>query len=1777
MKRIVILKAIVAIAVVMTFVMPVAAVANIGALEVTSNNCNNTGNAIVSNIPRAGNSNIGHVSGKTGDTSFVEITDVTAMSKSKGIVYVDDNQVPGWYDATHVRTIHEGINNATAGGTVYVYNGTYNEYKIFINITLNLVGQSRTGVIVSGNGTGSGNMFTINAAQVNISSFTMTNCRYILYISSSNNKIQYCTIDNMFKGVYLIGSSLSNQFINCIFRNSKSTSGYGIQFYASSNNIIRNCSSYNNVYGFEINSGANNNNLRNCSVYNNTDRGIDITGSTTTSITNCSLYNNTKCGIYISSSSSSTSITNCSVHNNGNGSYNSGSNSNSITNCNVYNNDNYGIYLISSTSIKLRGNTIHDNKYNFEVEGTSSSHFTQDIDQSNFINGKKIYYLISQSNLILNQTNNVGYLGLVSCTKITLMNSNVSGIVMVSTTYSTILNVSCHNCGNGIYLFSSTKDNIRNCTSYNNNNGIYLDSSSNTNNITNCTIRNNNNYGIYLVSSTGTKLRGNIINNNVYNFAISGTTVSHYTQDIDQSNFINGRKMYYLVGQSNLMLNETNNVGYIGLVSCTKITVKNSDVSGIVMVSTTYSTILNVSSHNSGNGIYLLLSSNHNNITNCRSYSNSGYGIYLYSSASYNNITNCNVYKATSYGIYIYTTSSRNRITNCHVYQCISRGIYIYTTSNNNNITNCNVNNTGNGIIIFTTSNNNNITNCNVYNNTGNGIALTMNVNKNNITNCNVYNNTGNGIFLSGASLPALPPLPPTGPATNTTITHCNVYNNKNTGIQLTNSLNTTLHGNTIYNNFYNFGVSGTTTTQFLHHIDPFNTINGKPIYYLTRQSNLTLNATNNIGYLGLIFCKNITTKDASVFGILMVNTNRSTISNVSVHNTPTGISLTSSSNNSIVNCHAYNDSTGISASGSNNNFTNCNVYNCSGTGISVGGTNSKVTNCNVHNCGGTGISFSGTNSKVANCHVHHNGRGGWGIQGGAYTTISNCEIDHNGVGAGSSTNGTIINCSIHDSVGDGIDFTGTSYPNERVINCTIYNNPGNGIFLWSSPRGTFRNCHIYNCSTGILLWNSADNNNFINCVINNTNYGIFIRNCLTNSIQYNNLINNKYGVWIQEASSTNIVHHNNFANSILNAYDSAPDLWDNGSVGNYWSDYHGVDADHNGIGDTPYNISGGSSQDHFPLMLPLDATPPVIVNVQATPAVQRPNASVNITCTVTDNWNMVNAVKINISGPGGFVLVAPMSHGSSYYYNRSYATMGNYQYFIQANDSQGNVAVSGIYSFIIADLDKPTSAVNPLSPWKTITPFSITATAYDNTGVANVSLWYRYSSNGTSWTAWTFYGIDFAAPWSWSFTGSDGYYQFYSIAVDNYGNVEDAPGTADASTGIDTTKPVTTAIPAPPIPNGQHGWYVSNVTVTLSAVDAVSGVASTWYKVDAGGWTLYTVPFTPGDGNHTVQYYSIDHAGNTENTKSAIIKVDRAAPTTTLILQGLLGSQGWYVTNVSVTLSAYDATSGVNYTKYKLNNGSWMVYTGSFVLTTNGNYTLYYYSVDIAGNSETIKQMSFRIQHDVLPPVTTPGFSGVMGNNNWFVSPVTVTLNAVDDSAGVAITKYQLDAGAWKTYTGAFQVATDAVHSLLYYSVDKVGNTETVKGAIFKIDQTPPTINLTVNRTGLSRWLLTANVSDSMSGVAKVEFYLNGVLLGNVTASPYTFVCTKEGTAQAIVYDNAGLLTVSGGVPVILDLNMNSGSLIGNQGTGSQSQSQSQNSGSTSMLSRSVFRLFGL
>jgi hypothetical protein len=99
----------------------------------------------------------------------------------------------------------------------------------------------------------------------------------------------------------------------------------------------------------------------------------------------------------------------------------------------------------------------------------------------------------------------------------------------------------------------------------------------------------------------------------------------------------------------------------------------------------------------------------------------------------------------------------------------------------------------------------------------------------------------------------------------------------------------------------------------------------------------------------------------------------------------------------------------------------------------------------------------------------------------------------------------------------------------------------------------------------------------------------------------------------------------------------------------------------------------------------------------------------------------------------------------------------------------------------------------------------------------------------------------------------------------------------------------------------------------------------------------------------------------------------------------------------------------------------------------------------------------------DIEPPVTICTFDGQM-SGDVYISNVTVTLTATDNVSGVAVTKYQLDDGAWTTYAAPFIVSEDGIHTLSFYSVDRNGNTEQTKQSTFGIEQH---LHITVTLSG--------------------------------------------------------------------------------------------------------------
>jgi len=221
--------------------------------------------------------------------------------------------------------------------------------------------------------------------------------------------------------------------------------------------------------------------------------------------------------------------------------------------------------------------------------------------------------------------------------------------------------------------------------------------------------------------------------------------------------------------------------------------------------------------------------------------------------------------------------------------------------------------------------------------------------------------------------------------------------------------------------------------------------------------------------------------------------------------------------------------------------------------------------------------------------------------------------------------------------------------------------------------------------------------------------------------------------------------------------------------------------------------------------------------------------------------------------------------------------------------------------------------------------------------------------------------------------------------------------------------------------------------TVTLSAQDTASGVASISYRVDSGAWQPYSKPFTV-TGVHRLEFFATDRAGNPE--KAQQVSVPLQPDTTAPAVNGLTdpqrptGKNLWFTGPVALVVTATDP-SGIASREYRIAGGKWQVYTRPVPLPV-GVTTVSYRATDTFGNVS--KPGTLTVRRDAQAPVVTSKFR--IG-----ASPVKVTLTAKDAVSGVALISYRVDKGAWTTYRGPIKIRGKGTHKVSYRADDKAGN----------------------------------------------------------------------------------------------------------------------------------------
>jgi len=491
----------------------------------------------------------------------------------------------------------------------------------------------------------------------------------------------------------------------------------------------------------------------------------------------------------------------------------------------------------------------------------------------------------------------------------------------------------------------------------------------------------------------------------------------------------------------------------------------------------------------------------------------------------------------------------------------------------------------------------------------------------------------------------------------------------------------------------------------------------------------------------------------------------------------------------------------------------------------------------------------------------------------------------------------------------------------------------------------------------------------------------------------------------------------------------------------------------------------------------------------------------------------------------------------------------GVYQLRIVVSDVAGNTSTSATVPNVRIDNTPPTTSQNDPGAYLRATKTLTGSAADSGSGIDHVDFQQAPTGSG-SWTTIatdSTPGDGFQAAFDTT-SVSDGHYDFRTVAYDVAGN--QAAATPVTSRLVDNTVPSATI-------NSPGTYLRGAVNLTSSTSDPggsnASGVVTVAYEYSTNGggtWQSTGASFNSAavpDGNVSLHVVATDAAGNTTTSTPVTSIADNTKPATTDN-----APSGWQSSPVTVTLTANDGGSGVNVTEYSV-DGNPTYTTGTSVSipapadgSNDGAHTIAYFSVDNAGNIESIKSTTVLI--DATPP-SCPSCSAA----DYLRGTVTLSANPSGGGSGIKSVAFEYtDAGGstWTPigtdttgpgpYTADWNttLVPDGHYDLRIQITDNADNVTTTNLSDKVVDNTAPNVALvgapTEGQLVSGTIAITASASDVTSPIASVKFFARGSLLGTDTTAPFsvnwdtTSGADGGATIQVVVEDMAGNTTTS-------------------------------------------------
>jgi len=418
----------------------------------------------------------------------------------------------------------------------------------------------------------------------------------------------------------------------------------------------------------------------------------------------------------------------------------------------------------------------------------------------------------------------------------------------------------------------------------------------------------------------------------------------------------------------------------------------------------------------------------------------------------------------------------------------------------------------------------------------------------------------------------------------------------------------------------------------------------------------------------------------------------------------------------------------------------------------------------------------------------------------------------------------------------------------------------------------------------------------------------------------------------------------------------------------------------------------------------------------------------------------------------------------------------------------------SNAATITVTDVTPPTTSVSlsgtlGSNGWYSASPVTATLSATDPDGSADVAATYYTVDGGGQQT--------YTAPFAVS---GDGTHTISFWSVDKAGNIETAQS---QQVEIDAIGPST----------AESASITSAIaTVTLSATDNASGVASTFYTVDGGAAQTYSAPFIISTGgSHAISYWSVDVAGNVEvaNTASVVVPVQLA----------------------SVTVAPQAVTGGASATVTVTLNGP-APSTGTVVTLTSSNSAATFTtgSVKVPAGSTSAIATVHTVPVSISPLVTITAKAGVSHTCHLRINVPAVSSIHLSPSA--------VAGGTSSTGTVTLTGATAADTTITVTS----SASDAVIGAPVVVPAGASSTSFTITTTPVVTSTASTITASSGGGSASTTLTIKPPYLSSVSFSPHTVTGGQSGKLIVTLASPAA----TGGAVISLTYPTNGALLVG-------------------------------